>query len=218
MAPALVALGQDLPTREVLTTFLHGYETSCRIGMAVGIAHSRIWHKTGTCGPFGSAMAAVHLLGLDLKQTVDALGNAGTESKHLHAGRAAEAGLIAAALSTLEFVGAPNILEGPKGLFAATCPDGNIEAILADMNAPWQVHATELKLWPCSWHTHPAIWSLLNIRKQLMDKGHNSKAYSRIEIETYQEGRHRHMRSGQHVDRTRRTALASILRCSNTSP
>src|SRR5690606_14080258 len=127
----------------------------CRVGMAVGPAHYRVWHNTATCGPYGSAMAAAELLGLDDVQAVHALGNAGTQSaglwqfletgamsKHLHAGRAAEAGIVAAELAARGFTGAPAILEGEKGFFAGACPDARPEALLADPAAPWQLRLT----------------------------------------------------------------------------
>jgi hypothetical protein len=56
---------------------LAGYEACCRVGMAVGKEHYRVWHNTSTCGPFGSAMASADLLGLSEDQAVWALGNAG---------------------------------------------------------------------------------------------------------------------------------------------
>ena len=129
--PAAFALGHDLGVQghRFLASVLWGFEATCRVGSAVGPAHYKIWHNTATCGPFGSAMAAANLLGLTVDQTVDALGNAGTQSaglwqfletgamsKHLHAGRAAEAGLVAATLAKEGFSGPPAILERSKGL------------------------------------------------------------------------------------------------------
>src|SRR3546814_9814463 len=89
---------------------------------------------------------------------VDALGNAGTQSsglwqfldtgamsKHLHAGRAAEAGLLAADLAARGFSGPPQILEGEKGFFRATCADPQPERLLADPEAPRsEEHTSEL--------------------------------------------------------------------------
>jgi 2-methylcitrate dehydratase PrpD len=138
--------------------------------MAVGPAHYRVWHNTATCGPYGSAMAAATILALDDAQAMHALGNAGTQSagvweflqtgamsKHLHAGRAAEAGVVAAELAALGFTGPPAILEGPAGFFAAACPDPDPAAVLRGGEAPWQVHLTSIKPWPSCRHTHPAI-------------------------------------------------------------
>lgn len=50
-----------------------GYEVSTRIGAAMGRAHYRHWHNTGTVGTFGAAAAAGVLLGLDEKGMVHAL-------------------------------------------------------------------------------------------------------------------------------------------------
>lgn len=164
----------------MLEAVLRGYEAVARIGMAVGPAHYRIWHSTATCGPFGAAMAAADLLGLDNAQTVHALGNAGTQasglwqfietgamSKHLHAGRAAEAGVTAAELAALGFTGPPAILEGAKGLFAGACPDADPGAVMRDPEAPWQLQATSIKPWPCCRHTHPAIDAAMELHGRL---------------------------------------------------
>ena len=138
VVPAVVAAADaDVATgADFLRAVLHGYEAMCRIGNAVGPTHYQIWHNTSTCGPFGSAMAAATLLGLSEEQTLNALGNAGTQScgfwqfmetgamsKHLHAGRAAESGMLAAEMAAQGFTGPAQILEGNKGFFAGTCDD-----------------------------------------------------------------------------------------------
>ena len=199
VVPALLALGQDLPARKVLTALLHGYEAVTRLGKATGAGHNRTWHNVGTVGPFGAAMAAAELLSLDEDKAVNALGNAGTQSAgfmeyldkgvdaiHLHAGRAAEAGLVAATLATVGFTGPAHVLESPKGLFAATCPDGAPHAVLQTPDAPWQIHATALRHWPTSGHTYPTINALRTIRQEILDNELDPKNFSRVEIETYQ--------------------------------
>jgi 2-methylcitrate dehydratase PrpD len=182
VVPAALALGLrgGASGPAMLDAILRGYEAVARVGMAVGPAHYRIWHSTATCGPFGAAMAAAELLGLDDGQTMHALGNAGTQSsglwqfidtgamsKHLHAGRAAEAGVTAAELAALGFTGPPEILEGAKGLFAGACPDADPDAITRDPDVPWQLHATSIKPWPCCRHTHPAIDAALELHGRL---------------------------------------------------
>ena len=180
--PAVFALasGNDVPGETILRAVLYGFESTSRVGMAVGPAHYRVWHNTATCGPYGSAMSAATMLDLDDEQTMHALGNAGTQSggvweflktgamsKHLHAGRAAEAGVVAAELAALGFTGPPAILEGPTGFFAAACPDPDPGAILRDPGAPWQVHLTSMKPWPSCRHTHPVIDASLALAGQL---------------------------------------------------
>ena len=116
---ALAIAGDDMPTGpEFLKAILFGFEACTRVGMSVGKAHYKIWHNTATCGTFGGAMTAATLMGLTDAETVHALGNAGTQSaglweflntgamsKHLHAGRGAEAGVVAAELAQLGFTG-----------------------------------------------------------------------------------------------------------------
>jgi 2-methylcitrate dehydratase PrpD len=189
-----VACRQGASGKELLAAVLRGFEAVTRVGMAVGPAHYRRWHSTATCGPFGSAMAVASLLVLDEPATVHALGNAGTQAaglwqfletgamtKHLHAGRAAEAGVLAADLARLGFTGPPAILEGAKGFFAATCPDPDPQAVVRDGDAPWQLHNTSIKAWPSCRHTHPAVDAAQALRVQL-----GSREIVRIEVDTYQ--------------------------------
>lgn len=192
------ASGETLDGSRALTALLHGFEATTRLGMAVGPAHYRIWHNTATCGPFGSAMAAAALLDLDDAACVNALGNAGTQaaglwqfldtgamSKHVHAGRGAEAGLIAASLAAHGITGAPAILEGARGFFAAMCPDGDPASLLAEPGAPWQVHATSIKPWPSCRHTHPAIDAAQELRRTLAEKGASHDDIAQVDIGAY---------------------------------
>lgn len=193
--PAVFALaaGRDIPGEALLRAVLYGFEAACRVGMAVGPAHYRVWHNTATCGPYGAAMAAATVLGLDDAQAMHALGNAGTQSaglweflrtgamsKHLHAGRAAEAGVVAAELAALGFTGPPAILEGPAGFFAAACPDPDPDAVLRDPGGPWQLHRTSIKPWPSCRHTHPAIDAALALAGEV-----DPADVAAVEVATY---------------------------------
>jgi len=194
--PAALALSRDdMPTGpEFLKAVLFGFEACTRVGMSVGRAHYRIWHNTATCGTFGGAMTAATLMGLTDTETVHALGNAGTQSaglweflntgamsKHLHAGRGAEAGIVAAELAQLGFTGPPAILEGPQGLYAGACPDPDPDAVLRDPNAPWQVHLTSIKPWPSCRHTHPVIDAALELSGRI-----DAKDIESVDVAVYQ--------------------------------
>jgi len=196
VVPAALSLGEKngASADKVLAAILHGFEAMCRIGAAVGPSHYKVWHNTATCGPYGSAMAAATLLDLDREQTTNALGNAGTQSsglwqfietgamsKHLHAGRACESGLLAAELAAHGFTGSPQILEGEKGMFAAMCADPIPDAVLARPDDPWQLRLTSIKPWPCCRHTHPAIDCALELHREL-----GGAEIQRIDIDTYQ--------------------------------
>lgn len=192
-AAAAVAEAEGSDGRAFLTAVLHGYEACCRVGNAVGPAHYRVWHNTATCGPFGAAMAAAHLLGLDDERTVWALGNAGTQasglweflsagamSKHLHTARAAESGVLAAQLAREGFTGAATILEGEKGFFAGLCPDPRPKAVLEGADAGWELARTSIKPWPCCRHTHPTIDAALALHARL-----EGRAVETVDVATY---------------------------------
>lgn len=196
VVPAVFAMAeeQECSGPEILTAILHGFESMCRIGNAVGPTHYQIWHNTATCGPYGSAMAAATLMGLGDEQAMHALGNAGTQSsgvweflqtgamsKHLHAGRAAESGLVAAQLAATGFTGPPAILEGDKGFFRAACPDAAPEKVLANADGRWELTQTSIKPWPSCRHTHPTIDAALEISATINDREIES-----VLIETYQ--------------------------------
>src|SRR3546814_3530929 len=72
--------GFNIGGQDFLAAVLRGFEACCRVGMAVGPAHYRIWHNTAPCGPFGSAYAAGDLPGLSPAAMVDDLGHAGPPS------------------------------------------------------------------------------------------------------------------------------------------
>ncbi len=203
VVPAVLALsdvGSSGPDgRKCLTAVLHGFEAACRVGAAVGRDHYKVWHNTATCGPFGSAMAASTLLELPWDRTVHALGNAGTQaaglwqfldsgamSKHLHAGRAAEAGVVAATLASKGFTGAPEIFEGAKGFFRAMCPDGDPKAVVRDIAGSWKLRQTSIKPWPSCRHTHPAIDAATEIRKSMLATGLDGSEIASVSVATYQ--------------------------------
>ncbi|MBT5795499.1 MAG: MmgE/PrpD family protein [Deltaproteobacteria bacterium] len=180
--PTVLSLGlrEGLSGRKMLEAVLKGFEACTRLGNSVGPAHYKIWHNTATCGTFGAAYAAGSILGLSKSELRDALGNAGTQSsglwefsasgtmsKHLHAGRAGQSGVIAADLASYGLSGSPTILEGKRGFYAACCPDAIPEALLSNPEGKWQLHHTSIKPWPCCRHTHPAIDAALEISLQL---------------------------------------------------
>lgn len=169
--PAALAMAEHLggSAKDFLDAIVVGYEATIRIGRAVGAGHYAFWHNTATCGPFGAAAAACHLL--EGSNLVSALGLAGTQAaglwqtrhepdsmaKQLHAGHAAHAGVLAAILSKQGFQGPRSILEGEQGFFAAMCPGANAEDVLGNPDAGWLLHETSLKPYPACRHAHPAI-------------------------------------------------------------
>lgn len=157
---------------DLLDAIVRGYEATIRIGRALGTSHYRYWHPTSTAGAFGAAAAAASVLGLDVHQTADALGTAGSRTgglwqmrhedvptKSLHNAQAAQSGWQAAQLARAGVVGPRWILEGEQGLFAATAPQAEPALVVAE-EADWLIHSTSLKPWPACRHAHPAIDAL----------------------------------------------------------
>lgn len=169
--PAALAMAEQVgATAEAfLNAIVIGYETTLRIGRAVGPGHYAFWHNTATCGIFGATAAACYLL--DESDLVSALGLAGTQAsgfwqtrhesdsmaKQLHAGHAAQAGVQSALLSAQGFQGPRSILEGEQGFFAATCPGADPQDVLKDYGEGWLIHQTSLKPYPACRHAHAAI-------------------------------------------------------------
>jgi 2-methylcitrate dehydratase PrpD len=83
------------------------------------------------------------------------------------------------------FTGAPEILEGPRGFYAAMCPDGEPARLTAGPDAPWQAHLTSIKPWPSCRHTHPAIDAAQELRRKLSNEGVAPEAISSVEIRAY---------------------------------
>jgi 2-methylcitrate dehydratase PrpD len=131
--PALLALAEKRRSsgREVLESFVAGYEAGSRIGMYMAPTHyDSGFHGTGTIGTFAAAAACAHLMRLDADRTERAIGIAaaqaagirsmfGTDCKPLHAGKGAFNGLFAALLAARDFTSATGAVECANG-FAAT--------------------------------------------------------------------------------------------------
>ena len=147
-----------------------GYEAALRIGEAVNPSHYRYWHPTGTAATFGAAAAAGSLLKLNAAQMLDALGSAGTQaaglwefnadgamSKHLHPGKAAMNGVLAADLARVGFTGATRILEGERGFFRAMSAAYDESRVIDGLGERWKISENCYKLHSCCGHTHTAI-------------------------------------------------------------
>ncbi|NOX63241.1 MAG: MmgE/PrpD family protein [Chloroflexi bacterium] len=196
--PAALAVAEREAARgrDFLAAVVAGYEIAIRVGEAVGKAHYRYFHNTATCGVFGAAAAAGWLLGLNAEQFVWALGNAGTQaaglwefnregamSKHLHPGRAAANGVLAADLAALGFTAARRILEGERGFFAATAADAKPSRVLAGLGeAELKIKGVSIKPHASCRHTHSTIDAALRLRERAADL----QNIDRVTVETYQ--------------------------------
>ncbi|GEC55121.1 2-methylcitrate dehydratase PrpD [Bradyrhizobium japonicum] len=134
IAPVAVALGEalDAPLRTVLTALTVGYSALKWLGAGEVVARGLIGRgvrTSPTFGTIGAAAAAAAALGLDPPRSTSAVAIAacttggtlepvrcGSDEWRVQNGRAAQGGLVAAELAARGVQGAPDALEGPKGL------------------------------------------------------------------------------------------------------
>lgn len=135
--PALLALAEHRRYSGIrlLTALVAAFDAGCVIGAALAPGHyERGFHATATIGAMAAAAGAARLVGLDARCTSHAIGIAatsaaglqgmfGTMCKPLHAGRAAEAGLLAVLLAERGFITAENSIECRQGFADTHSPD-----------------------------------------------------------------------------------------------
>jgi len=169
--PGLLALAEltGASGREVISAFVAGYETACRIGVALQPGHYNLgFHSTGTVGSFGAAAACARLLGLQTMGTATALGIAGTQAaglksqfgtmcKPFHAGRAAQSGLLAARLAARGFTSRTDLVECVQGFALTHGPDFSPEAARATPQAGLHLFANLFKYHAACYLTHAPI-------------------------------------------------------------
>lgn len=170
---AAVSAGAD--GHSLLTAVAAGYESMLRPGLAAGLGYGELgWHATGVLGPLGSAAAAARLLGGgSASATVDAIGlaasfGAGIKAfnacgpgmvKRLHAGRAAEAGIVAARLALAGFAGPRYALSSRFGLanVLALGNGADIAALDRDLGSRSAVEDIYIKPYAACGAVHGAV-------------------------------------------------------------
>lgn len=178
VVPALLALaeGRETSGRDFITAFVAGVETECRIGTLVMPEHyARGFHSTATLGAFGAAAACARLLELPAEQWGHTLGIAGTRAaglksmfgtmcKPLHAGMAAQSGLLAATLAARGFTSNPDVLETEQGFAATHTATFNTERAADWPAQPVALRGMLFKYHAACYGTHAAIEALLSLR------------------------------------------------------
>ncbi len=180
---------------QFLRAVIVGYEVSTRIGAAMGRAHYKYWHNTGTIGVFGACAAASALLGLDRKRFAHALAtvttfSAGLQqsfrmdsmSKPLHAGRAAEAGVTAALAAREGVTGSLDVIEGEAGFGRAMGDNPDWHKLFESLGKDFHICRMTFKNHTCCGHTFAAIDGVLALQKKM---GVAANDIERVKIGTY---------------------------------
>ncbi len=184
IVPAAIAVAERLGSsgKELVTAIAAGYEVMIRTSLALNPTATRLrgWHLTGVCGPFGAAAACASLMKLGTEPCAWALGLAGTQSaglwafnadgtmsKRLHAGKAAQSGVLAAELAQLEFTGPTQIYEYQDGGILKAFSDASDPAPLTqDLGRIWHTDTTSIKPYSCCGSTHAYIDAALGLRRK----------------------------------------------------
>jgi 2-methylcitrate dehydratase PrpD len=150
-----------------------GYDVMISVGSTFDAWHYAHFHPTATAGSSGAAAAAGDMLGLTQEQVIWSLGNAlsmagglwamrheDVMTKQFHIGATARDGYHKAYMASLGMTGPTAILEGPQGLYAATCCNPK-PMVLGD---GWRIEEVSFKPWAACRHAHPAIDCALELR------------------------------------------------------
>ena len=183
VVPAAIAVAEanQCSGKEFLLSVIVGYEVMARVGLAVGsVAHLlRGFHITGTTGVFGAAAAACKLLHHSLDQFVHAMGIAGSLSsglmefsqtggmvKRLHAGRAAQGGILAAYLARDGFTGPTTVFEGKYGFLRVFSDAPEIHRLTDGLGTHYTIREITVKPYACCSDLHQTIDALLQIKEK----------------------------------------------------
>jgi 2-methylcitrate dehydratase PrpD len=173
--PAVIEAATDVDASMdmLLCAAVGGYEAMIAVGSTFDRHHYANYHNTATAGPFGAAAAAGLAYELSTDALVGAMGNAGSVTgglwqmrhetsmtKAWHVANASNNGLFMAYMARAGLTGIRYVLEGPQGLYAATCREPK------PMTFPdqWRIHEVSFKLWAACRHAHPVIDCALELR------------------------------------------------------
>ncbi|MCO4887753.1 MmgE/PrpD family protein [Cupriavidus sp. WGtm5] len=194
---AAMAAAQDVGAggETLLKAIVVGYEVSTRIGVVLGRAHYRFWHSTATVGTFGAAAAAAFLYGASEAQLAHALSTAATfaaglqqafrmdsMSKPLHAGRAAEGGLLAARAAVAGITGSLDVLDGETGMGQAMSDGPDWNGLASTLGQDFHICRLTFKNHIGCGHTFAAIDGALTLKARL---GIETAQIRRIRVATY---------------------------------
>lgn len=152
---------------------VRGYEAMVAVGCTFDDYHYAHWHPTSTAGVFGAAAAFSMANPVSVDIVISALGNAGAcaggfwhmrhddvMTKQFLASRTVASGVEAAFQAANGITGPAAILEGPQGLYAATCRSPKPMVL----GPGWRIEEVSFKPWAACRHAHPAIDCALELR------------------------------------------------------
>lgn len=181
--PALLAAFDGCNGADLLDAYITGTEVACALGEMMGEAHYATgFHATATIGTVAAAAGVCRLMQLSQSPTQTALSLAatqasglramfGTMAKPLHAGLAAERGLMAARWAAHGLTAAPDGIESAAGFGPALSATFASKPIRPDHAAPFGIEDNIFKYHAACYYTHSAIEAVAHLTR---DKGPDS--------------------------------------------
>lgn len=179
---AALAVAQDIgASRERLhRAIIGGYEVGCRIALAIQPSHYTYWHTSATVGTIGAAVSTAMLLGASQPQIGHAIALSSSfagghqqnlqgegMAKPLHAGHAADAGILAGVAAAHGVTASLDSLHAPNGFAAATSDSsGDWEAALDGIGNWTPITRMTIKNHGCCGHIFPALDGLKVLRER----------------------------------------------------
>jgi 2-methylcitrate dehydratase PrpD len=178
-AAQAVAELKTVSGKEFLAAFALGVELECRLCKALTVPPaqgSMAWSGTGITGGIGAAVAAGHLLGLDMIAMRTAIGTAlsqaaGFRAMHgsmctpLMPAQAAQTGLRAAIMAQAGFTSSPTALEGRYGYLGVFSDQPDLDALTGGLGDRFEILRNTYKPYPCGIVIHPIIDACLELRR-----------------------------------------------------
>jgi 2-methylcitrate dehydratase PrpD len=182
--PAALAVAQHTGAsgERLLLGIVAGYEVMARLGLALGAEHNtRGYHTTGVAGPIAATVAAGTVRGQPVDTILSAIGIAcssaggikaftqgtGGMVKRMHAGRAAETGVLACELAQRGFTGPMAGVDGHFGLIEVIGgTDTDVAALTRDLGREYAISKVWVKAYPCCGLIHSVSHAIEAIRKE----------------------------------------------------
>ena len=182
VVPAALAVAEEIGAsgERLLLAIIAGYEMMARLGWALGAEHNtRGFHTTGVAGPIAAAVAVGVVMNLPRDMVLSAIGIAcssaggikaftqgnGGMVKRMHAGRAAETGVLACELAQRGFTGPLAGVDGHFGLLEVIGgSDTAVQALTSDLGKEYAISKVWVKAYPCCGLIHSISHALEAIK------------------------------------------------------
>ena len=173
--------------QDVLTAAVVGYEAMIAVGTTFDAQHYAYYHPTATAGQFGAAACEAFAGHSDWPVIAQTMALAGSVTGGLwqmrHGANLGKQWHVAHIFGTASaaydyafsgVTGPLDILEGPQGLYAATCREPKPMVL----GPGWRIEEVSFKPWAACRHAHPAIDCALELRAA-------GKLTAPFQVETY---------------------------------